>query len=84
MRKSINVVMDEELHQKLKSKCKSEGITITKVISDLVTSYVDGDYSYAPRRLINNNEMTVTDSMSVNLNNKVCEEKSWWKKMFLK
>lgn len=83
----ITIEMDKGLFRLFKSKCAIEEVSMTSVVIDAVKKYLEDDIKdpqgNAPRVFdvpskTDIGDMTVTDSMNVNLNQK--EEKSWIKR----
>ena len=68
MKKRTTLYVDADLLSKFKLKCQQDGIPMSRQYEHLIRGYLHDEPS--------DERMTVTDSMSVDLNNTV-EAKSW-------
>ena len=75
-RKRVTFVMDKDLHTLFKSKCAVENVSMTDVIVQGIKNYLEDDIKSSQKDC--DFDMTVTDSMSVDLINQ--EDKSWIRK----
>ena len=80
MKQRMTVEIDKNLHLLFKSKCAIENVSMSGVIVQAIKDYLEDDIKDPEtdnKRVFD--DMTVTDTMSVDLQHQV-EDKSWIKR----